>query len=106
MSTLMENLKKLFNASVTGDIISQTPPPAPAAPAAPAAAVAPAAPAAPAAAPKASPASIPNPGTSFANTQYVAVNFQYGEEDKTWAKKIGIYKKGVGTRWYQLVEAE
>ncbi|MGA1627187.1 MAG: hypothetical protein ACO4AJ_16450 [Prochlorothrix sp.] len=104
MSTLMENLKKLFNVSANPDIISQTPPPAPAAPATPAASPAPAA-----AAPAAAKATIPaasNPGTDFANTQYVAVNFQYGEEDKTWAKKIGIYKKGVGTRWYQLVEVE
>lgn len=102
MSTLMENLKKIFNANVTPDIISQTPPPAPVAPTTPA--VAPAAPAP--AAPKAAAATLPNPGTDFVNTQYAVVNFQYAEEDKAWAKKIGIYKKGVGTRWYQLVEAE
>ncbi|WP_353258842.1 hypothetical protein [Prochlorothrix hollandica] len=104
MAGLMDNLKKLFNADANPDPIIAPLPPEVQPPAATVAIAAPVA--VPAAAtPGSTSAPVTNSGTPFANDHYAVINFQYGEEDKNWPKKIGVYKKGVGICWYQAVEA-
>jgi hypothetical protein len=109
MAILRESLKRLFKADANPDPIIAEPPapgaatPAAAAPVAPAS-VAPAVASAPAAPSPASEGSRPNPGTDFANTQYALINFQYAEDNAQWPKKIGVFKKGAGICWYQVIE--